>query len=387
MTEIDQTIKNQPCQTREETISQLSSLHQRSPLTNVHGMGPMLISDIPLNALQSAAACPKSKKKPVIMGIDEAGRGPVLGPMTYGAAYWTLDDDAAITNPKRHNFMDSKLMTPIGREQAFEKLKLDTEIGFVLRVIHASEISRNMLQPSTTGAYNLNEQSHDAAIQMIQAVLDAGVVLDTVYIDTVGTPSSYQRKLERRFAHQNNQDGGGKVRGGGEDITFVVEKKADSKYETCSAASIVAKVMRDEIIKEWEWSEVGYEAMCNHKTATSQAENESNDEAVSKRRKGDMDFGSGYPSDPKCKEWMKRNIADPVFGYPDFVRFSWGTTKTQMLEKSVRVDWEHEDDPDAVPDHQQTKLSQFCVGKKKRRLGYFHRMGLKSVTDIRLSSG
>lgn len=44
-------------------------------------------------------------------------------------------------------------------------------------------------------------------------------------------------------------------------------------------------------------------------------------------------YGSGYPSDPCCKQWMQDSI-DPVFGYPDIVRFSWGTTKA-LLEKNI----------------------------------------------------
>ena len=86
---------------------------------------------------------------------------------------------------------------------------------------------------------------------MIHAVLDAKVLIDTCYIDTVGTPgndfhflpfkvwvhvhtndflfslttiASYQAKLEREFAGMN--------------ITFVVEKKADASYAPCSAASV-----------------------------------------------------------------------------------------------------------------------------------------------------
>ena len=44
------------------------------------------------------------------------------------------------------------------------------------------------------------------------------------YIDTVGLPDAYKRKLDNAFK--------------GKDITFVVEKKADANYAPCSAASV-----------------------------------------------------------------------------------------------------------------------------------------------------
>ena len=59
---------------------------------------------------------------------------------------------------------------------------------------------------------------------MIQTVLDAGVKIDTCFVDTVGTPDTYRGKLEREFE--------------GHRIKFVVEKKADAKYAPCSAASV-----------------------------------------------------------------------------------------------------------------------------------------------------
>jgi ribonuclease H2 subunit A len=159
-----------------------------------------------------------TKKNGIVMGIDEAGRGPVLGPMVYAAAYWNMNDSDNI--PK--GLADSKILSSLTRATLFEQIQASHNIGFVVRILHASEISGNMLRKNPK--YNLNEMSHDAAIQMIHSVLEAGVSIQSCYIDTVGTPESYRAKLNREF------DGCG--------ITFVVEKKADAKYTCCSAASV-----------------------------------------------------------------------------------------------------------------------------------------------------
>ena len=74
--------------------------------------------------------------------------------------------------------------------------------------------------------YNLNAQSHDAAISLVQRVLDRGVNLRYLYVDTVGDPERYQAKLEGLFPMLN----------------VLVAKKADSLYPVVSAASICAKV-------------------------------------------------------------------------------------------------------------------------------------------------
>ena len=181
--------------------------------------------------------------------------------------------------------------------------------------------------------YNLNAMSHDSAMEMIQAVLDAGVKIDTAYIDTVGIPESYQRKLEREFR--------------GHEITFVVEKKADANYAPCSAASVVAKVARDSIVEAWTWSEPGFEP------------------------KDGKNYGSGYPSDPKCKSWMEKNLmdknaSDGVFCFPDFVRFSWAPAKLAVKEKCVKVQWkaEEEDDNGEKEDANQMKMNMYMKRKE-----------------------
>jgi ribonuclease H2 subunit A len=63
---------------------------------------------------------------PYATGIDEAGRGPVLGPMVYGAAFWSLADDAAI---KAMGFDDSKALSEKQREALFARIHGEPRVG------------------------------------------------------------------------------------------------------------------------------------------------------------------------------------------------------------------------------------------------------------------
>jgi ribonuclease H2 subunit A len=56
-----------------------------------------------------------------------------------------------------------------------------------------------------------------------------------------------------------------------------------------------------------------------------------------------MDYGSGYPSDPKTKQFLA-DVIDPVFGYSQFVRFSWSTADVILRSKACPVSWEDDDD-------------------------------------------
>lgn len=79
--------------------------------------------------------------------------------------------------------------------------------------------------------------------------------------------------------------------------------------------AIPTKVTRDRIVEGWRWSEPNLDFS------------------------EDRNYGSGYPGDEKCKKWLESNV-DPVFGFPDICRFSWGTTK-EILKGPTRkrVDW------------------------------------------------
>jgi len=57
----------------------------------------------------------------IVLGIDEAGRGPVLGPMVYACCYWKLENEELIK--KSLKFADSKTLSEAKREQIFELIK------------------------------------------------------------------------------------------------------------------------------------------------------------------------------------------------------------------------------------------------------------------------
>ena len=155
------------------------------------------------------------------LGIDEAGRGAVLGPMTYGCAFWTIADDDELC---AMGFDDSKALKEEQRAKLFDRLHAEPRIGWAVKLISSKAISSDMLAREVPTS--LNKISHDAAAELIRRALDRGVKLTEVYVDTVGDPISYRKKLEREFPG----------------IKVTVEEKADSKFKTVSAASIGAKV-------------------------------------------------------------------------------------------------------------------------------------------------
>ncbi|KAK5688107.1 hypothetical protein LTS10_000085 [Elasticomyces elasticus] len=252
-----------------------------------------------------------------VLGVDEAGRGPVLGPMVYGLYYLPLSMHRSLL-ADTHHFDDSKALTPAVRSDLMEKIcSANTDLyqhsGWAIRSMSARNIAAAQLRAN--GTYNLNAQAMDATIDLIQQVLDQGVNIREVYIDTIGPPATYQKKLERIFPS----------------LAITVAKKADSLYPCVSAASICAKVTRDAAL------DVLY---------TSYASPEEN---------GVIAWGSGYPSDARCTTWLKGNM-HPLFGWGNECRFSWGTAKELLEARGApgRMDWP---EPDEATDNM--KLTGF----------------------------
>ncbi|EDW64984.1 ribonuclease H2 subunit A [Drosophila virilis] len=314
-------------------INRISSLKSLGPFiaARENSKNTIYLSDVP-------AIC---KEQPCMLGVDEAGRGPVLGPMVYGISYCPLERKSALVEL---GCADSKQLTEEKREIIFNDLNTleyaNSCIGWAVEIISPNVISSSMYRRTKC---SLNEVSMDSAMGLIQEAIDAGVNIAEVYVDTVGPPEKYQEKLLKRFPN----------------FKITVAKKADSTYPIVSAASICAKVTRDHALKVWQFPEG----------------------LIIK----DNAFGSGYPGDPVTKRFLTENI-DLVFGFPRLVRFSWSTAENALADKAYDMEF---DEPDSEkPKYAGTKLTKFFKGTtktgevKREECRFFKQCHLDNVTEF-----
>lgn len=300
---------------------------------------------------------------PCILGIDEAGRGPVLGPMVYAAAYWPKSEAEAID---KLGFNDSKQLKEEDRERFYKMLGKEADrIGHVICDLPAEHISANMMLRTPV---SLNVISHSSAIEMIKRVIEQGVNVAEIYVDAVGNCEWYENRLSKIFPHAQ----------------VTVRAKADAIYKVVGAASIYAKVTRDRALKDWVFRE----------------HYDENGKPLRRKRQLQPMECSGYPSDERTTKWLREN-ADAVFGFPSVVRFSWKTARQLLgeydaeldaaerirveqereisnLVKFVRVEWESQEEQSGTVN----LSSMFKSGRSARRNKYFKDRRMHSVSSF-----
>ena len=197
-----------------------------------------------------------------ILGIDEAGRGSVLGPLVIAGVLIPEKMEKVL---ERMGVKDSKKLAPHRRTILSRKLKKMFDYEIV--VISAREIDE-----MRADGINLNEIEKNAMESILLKIKPEKAIVDAVDV-----------KAER---FQNNlcDDTG---------LNVIAEHKADDKYIEVSAASIIAKAERDDQIAQ-----------------------------INKEFIKSGGIGSGYPSDPKTKDFLTSYTYDEM---PDFVRRSWAT--------------------------------------------------------------
>ncbi len=228
----------------------------------------------------------------VVGGADEAGRGPVLGPLVLCVALCEKDKEPFL---KSLGVKDSKMLAPEKREELAREIKKYCHI-------HVQKITAKEINSLMKKGVSLNEiEAMFVSKALLEIDLDIAKQVDRIYIDS---PDTVAERFTNRIKSHFPSD------------AVISSKlhsshKADVVYPIASAASIIAKVTRDEEIEKIK-KEIG------------------------------CDFGTGYPHDELTIQCIKDNVDNPVL--LKYLRTEWSTAKRIIAEakfktKQVKLDF------------------------------------------------
>ena len=204
----------------------------------------------------------------LVCGVDDAGRGSVLGPLVIAGI---AIKRTKINQLKKQGIRDSKKLTPLARERLYKKIINIVDDYYVTR------ISPKIIDKSVFN-HSFNHLEARYMAKVISKLSPSIAFVDSCDVNP------------RRFGKEISK------------LTFRSKIKsyhhADSKFVVVSAASILAKVSRDR--------------------------------AITKLKKK-YNIGSGYPSDPKTKAFVKKSIKRNE--HLTFIRKSWKPVQILMKNK------------------------------------------------------
>lgn len=213
-----------------------------------------------------------------ILGIDEAGRGPVLGPLVVAGV---LCEDQEVL--RQLGVRDSKRLSPQRRRGLAEAVQSVAECR--VHVISAGE---------------LDDAMGEASLNSLEARVFADVIAemcpDEIYVDCCDTSvSRFRRLILRRLGY---------------DLPLHAEHGADDRYPVVAAASIVAKARRDEEMARIE-ADIG------------------------------QPIGSGYAHDPQTVAFLEGYVRRHGH-MPPYARKKWRTSKALLSRAQTRrlTEWE-----------------------------------------------
>lgn len=151
----------------------------------------------------------------LVLGIDEAGRGSVLGPLVIGGV---LMKRKKLRFLNRIGVKDSKKLSSKTRTTIARKIKKITEFKTI--TITAEDID-NLRNNGT----NLNKIETNAMTELIRHFNPDMCCIDCIDVN--------EERFHNRIQHINHK------------MKVITEHKADESYQIVSAASIIAKVKRD----------------------------------------------------------------------------------------------------------------------------------------------
>ena len=214
-----------------------------------------------------------------LIGIDDAGRGPIIGPMFLAGVLIEQDQENKL---KELGARDSKLI------QHTERIKLAVEIKKTVISFNVQESSPKEIDQAVE-TINLNTLEAKKAAEIINQLNDnksqIKVIVDCPSVNIV----AWKKTMTGFIKNTKNLD-------------IHCEHKADFNHPVVSAASILAKVAREEAVE------------------------------ILKQQYGNI--GSGYPSDPYTKVFLEKH--KDMLKTTDIVRKSWATWKNLIGEPIIK---------------------------------------------------
>ncbi len=213
-----------------------------------------------------------------IAGVDDAGRGPIIGPLVIAGV---LLDDKDLSRLVDSGVKDSKRLSPRRREELATEIR-ELALQYHVAMLSPAEIDR--VVETGKKLHKLNRLEAQTMAKVITILKP-----DVAYVDASDV-------LADRFKQHISENLTFKVK-------IISEHKADAKYPIVSAASIIAKVERDRALSALQ------------------------------EKYGNM--GCGYATDSHTIKFLENWIRK--FGsYPDFVRKSWKPAK--RLKREAEAD-------------------------------------------------
>lgn len=204
-------------------------------------------------------------KDKILVGVDEAGRGPIIGPLVMAAASIRESD---VKKLQYLGVKDSKLLSKEAREEMFDRLH-EILLDFRIELIEPDAIDAALLDPLS----NLNWLEAETSARLVSQLNPSIVYVDCPSRNIAAYTEYFKNKLSAGVAEQ---------------CEIVMEHKADENYPIAAAASILAKVIRDRAIEHMK-QEIG------------------------------EDFGSGYLGDMKTRVFLEHHFDK----HPDVFRKTW----------------------------------------------------------------
>lgn len=210
----------------------------------------------------------------LICGIDEAGRGPVIGPLVMAGI---LIEESNIPKLKSLGVKDSKLLTKIQRNNLFNKIKTTVK-KYKILIIEPKEID----QALESDNLNLNWLEAIKSAEIINNLKPDKAILDCPSNNTKAYKDYVKNLLKTK-------------------TELIVEHKADVTYPEASAASILAKVTRD---NEMEKIQEKY-----------------------------GNCGPGYPANEITQKFLEKNWEK----HPEIFRKTWSSYKKHQQAKHQKT--------------------------------------------------